>query len=252
MTTVTAAQQWKRRARPLLGTLVEVGIRSDSDDWHLNFEAAFAAVQEVQRCLSRFDPDSDLSRFHALRSGQVMTMRPATKAVLAAAATLQVVSNGLFDISLGTAPFGWRCEDDVLLKLDMSTRLDAGGIAKGYAVDVAVQELMRRGCTAGWINAGGDLRVFGDIDLPVHVRDESTGGVRRFADLRDGAFATSHFDASSRSRLVRGQPSPLLQIHVSVAAPQCMWADALTKVVAIHGDIDDPILSRFQARAWQH
>jgi FAD:protein FMN transferase len=243
---------WQRRARPLLGTLVELGVRSAPGDQGATFEVAFAAVLEVQQALSRFNPDSDVSRFHALRCGQALRMRHATKAVLAAAWQLRLASDGAFDISLGTAPIGWRCEGDELVKLNADTRLDAGGIAKGYAVDAAVQALIDRGCTAGWVNAGGDLRAFGDVDVPVHVRDESTGGVRRFADLRQGAFATSHFDDGSRSRLVHGRHVPAARAHVSVAAPKCLWADALTKVVAIRGDTSDPILSRFRASAWMH
>jgi FAD:protein FMN transferase len=245
-------QAWRRRARPLLGTLVEVGVRSVPGDQGAAFEAAFAAVLEVQRCLSRFDPDSDVSRFHGLRCGQSLQMRHATKAVLTAARQLHLASDGVFDISLGTAPMGWQCEGDELVKLSADSQLDAGGIAKGYAVDVAVQALTDLGRTAGWVNAGGDLRVFGDIDLPVHLRDESTGGVRRFADLREGAFATSHFNDDRRSRLAHGRHVPATPAHVSVAAPQCLWADALTKVVAIRGDTSDPILAQFQARAWKH
>lgn len=243
---------WRRRARPLLGTLVEVGIQSTPGDREDPFEAAFAAVLDVQQALSRFDPDSDVARFHALRSGQAVRMRPATKAVLTAARQLHLASDGIFDISLGTGPMGWQCQGDDLVKLAPDTRLDTGGIAKGHAVDVAVQALMDQGCIAGWVNAGGDLRCFGDLDVPVHVRDESTGGVRRFADLREGAFATSHFDGGSRSRLVHGSDAPAAPAHVSVAAPHCLWADALTKVVAIRGDTSDPILARFQATAWKH
>lgn len=252
MTSVAIDPGWCRRARPLLGTLVEVGIRSTRGVQDTVFDAAFAAVWEVQCCLSRFDPRSDVSRFHALHPGESLAVQPATQVVLAAAAELHRLSDGAFDISLGTAPLGWRCEGDILHKLDGATRLDAGGIAKGYAVDVAVQSLIEQGCAAGWINAGGDLRVFGDIDLPVHVRDESTGGTRRFADLRDGAFATSHFDQHSRSSLAHGLQAPPPRTHISVAAPQCLWADGLTKIVAIRGDTVDPLLARFQARAWKH
>lgn len=243
---------WRRRARPLLGTLVEIGLRSAPGDQGGAIAAALTAVSEVQCCLSRFDPDSDVSRFHALRCGQSVPMRPATKAVLAAAWELHLASDGDFDISLGTASLGWRCDGDELRKLVAHTRLDAGGLAKGYAVDLAVQALIDLGCAAGWVNAGGDLRVFGEVDLPIHVRDESTGGVRRFATLREGAFATSHFDDGSRSALVNRRRAPDVRGHVSVAAPQCLWADALTKVVAIRGDTSDPILARFQASAWTH
>ena len=248
------AQAWRRRARPLLGTLVEVGFgaaeAAPAAPAEALFEAAFAAVMEVQRALSRFDPESDVSRFHALPRGQSLQMRPATRAVLTAAAELQRLSGGDFDIALASAPQGWQCEGDLLHKRDAATRLDAGGIAKGHAVDLAVQALIDRGCAAGWVNAGGDLRVFGHVDLPVQLRDEATGGVRPFARLRDAAFATSHFGPGSRSALVSGRRSA--RTHVSVAAPLCLWADALTKIVAIRGDTADAILTRFQACAWQH
>jgi thiamine biosynthesis lipoprotein len=39
---------------------------------------------------------------------------------------------------------------------------------------------------------------------------------------------------------------------VSVAAPRCLWADALTKIVAISGDAAHPLLARHGAKAWQH
>ncbi len=39
--------------------------------------------------------------------------------------------------------------------------LDFGGIAKGYAVDRAIEALRECGCRAGLVNAGGDVRLFG-------------------------------------------------------------------------------------------
>lgn len=244
-----------RRAQPLLGTLVEIGIRGSGIEAHTALDAAFAALREVQACLSRFEADSDLARFHALRCGESLTMRPATRQVLAAARELQIASAGAFDISLGSAPQGWRCEDDRLLKLDADVRLDLGGIGKGHAVDCAVDALTAHGCAAGWVNAGGDLRAFGTAELPIRLRDESDGGTRPFASLRDGAFATSHYDRQSRSQLAghaRGADARPLHAHVSVAAPRCLWADALTKVVALSGDTAHPLLARFDAQAWLH
>ena len=235
-----ASRHWLRRARPLLGTLVEVAIARDGADDEAAITAALDAVAEVQSCLSRFDTDSDVARFHALRAGQSLRLRPHGAQVLAAAQALHDASAGLFDITLGTAPTGWRCDAARLHKLSDAARLDLGGIGKGHAVDVAVEALMQRGCRAGWVNAGGDLRVFGDAELPVAVRDESTGGVRPFATLAGGAFATSCLAHAGRS------------VHASVAAPLCLFADALTKVVAFSGDAAHPLLSRHGAQAWLH
>jgi len=243
---------WLRRAQPLLGTLVEIGVRGSSDAGHAALAAAFKAVRDVQACLSRFEAGSDLARFHALRQGESLTMRAATRQVLAAARELHTATGGAFDISLGSAPEGWSCDGTQLHKLSDAVRLDLGGIGKGYAVDCAVQALIARGCDAGWVNAGGDLRAFGGADVPVQLRDETSGGVHPFATLRDGAFATSHFDCCSRSQISCGARSRPARAHVSVAAPLCLWADALTKVVAISGNTSDALLTRFEASAWLH
>lgn len=125
-------------------------------------------------------------------------------------------------------------------------------VAKGYAVDRAVQALLEKGCEGGWVNAGGDLRAFGKVGVPLLLRDELAGGVRSFATLRDGAFATSHFDRCSRSKALRPASGESVHAHASVAAPQCLWADALTKVVAISGDASHPLLARYGAQAWLH
>ncbi len=251
---------WLRRAQPLLGTLLEIGLHGAGDEGHAALAAAFAVVREVQACLSLFEAGSDVTRFHALREGESMPMRSAMRDVLDAAQQLQLATAGAFDISLGSAPAGWSCDGDTLHKLSDAVKLDLGGIGKGYAVDRAVQALLAHGVEAGWVNAGGDLRAFGNTNLPVQLRDEHSGGVRPFATLRDGAFATSHFGGHSRSQLTGGAHSLRAQVqghphassHVSVAAPLCLWADALTKVVAISGDTSHPLLARFAASAWLH
>lgn len=243
------AGTWVRRARPLLGTLVEVGARGEVSVANASIHAAFDAVTQVQAQLSRFNAESDIERFHSMLPGASMSVGLHTEAVLAVAQVLREETAGLFDISLGTAPDGWRLDGAILHKLSAHVRLDLGGIAKGYAVDQAIDALIAAGCDAGWVNAGGDVRVFGDTDLPLALRDEHEGGVRPFAQLRDGAFATSHFDHGSRSQAAA---AARVQAHVSVAAPQCMWADALTKVVAISGDTAHPLLRRYGAQAWIH
>lgn len=251
-----ASTPWLRRAQPLLGTLVEIGVHDPHGDRQGSVDAAFAAVRDTQAALSRFDALSDVARFARLRRGERMAVRPITREVLAAAADLRAASAGTFDITLGSAPDGWSLVGTELHKLRGETEIDLGGIGKGHAVDLAVQALIAQGCASGWVNAGGDLRAFGDLEAPVHLRVELTGGVRPFALLRDGAFATSHFGPGSRSRLVAGASPTDRHAHASVAAPLCLWADALTKVVALSGDAAQPamvrLLARYDALAWLH
>jgi thiamine biosynthesis lipoprotein len=218
-----------RRARPMLGTLVEVGL-----DDGTAFDAAFDAVARVQRCMSRFDATSDIGRFNALPAGAGIEVDAWTAEVLAAAQSLHDDSRGVFDISLGSEPGGWSLHGRRLVKRHPAVRLDLGGIAKGDALDRAVGALQAAGATRGWVNAGGDLRVFGDLSLPLRLRDEARGGVREFGRLSDGAFATSLRDG----------------VQVSVAAPRGLWADALTKLAPAGAHA--AIFQRHGARAWRH
>ena len=231
---------WTRRARPALGTLVEIGVAVRAPLAKLPADeaiaSAFARIVVAEAKLSRFDPASPIHRFNVAVPGTRIAIDGDTARVLAAVRALHDASDGLFDITLGSGPSGWRCEDGFLLKTSAGTTLDLGGIGKGHAVDCGVAALRAAGVEAGWVNAGGDLRVFGSVTLPVHLRDETGGGVRPFADLRDGAFATSRLSAG----------------HASVAAEECLWADALTKLVVASGDVRHPLLERYSAVAWLH
>lgn len=229
-----------RRARPLLGTLVEIGV-AHGRDAAAAIAAAFDRIASLQSRLSRFDASSEIARFNAASAGACLAVGADARRVLAAARALHEASDGVFDVTLGTGARGWRCDARGLHKLAVGAHLDLGGIAKGFAVDAAIATLRSCRADAGWVNAGGDLRAFGALTVPIDLRDESAGGVRRFATIEDGAFATSRgIGPDGRSR------------HASVAAPRCLWADALTKIVIASGDARHPLLERLGARAWFH
>jgi thiamine biosynthesis lipoprotein len=243
-----------RRARPALGTLVEAGARADAAEEALLVEAAFnqafLAIAEVESALSAFDPFSDIGRFNGAAAGESFQVRADTIEVLTAALQLAQESDGLFDVTQGTGPGDWSLTDGALRKHSATVRIDLGGIGKGHAVDRALEAL--RGALDSapcWINAGGDLRVSG-LDLPVSLRDEVGGGVRPWMVLSDGALASSWFGPGARSRLAGNHGVPAR--HVSVAAPRCLYSDALTKVVALSGRIDAKVLARHGAIAWVH
>ncbi len=236
---------WQRRAKPLLGTLVEVGAPCDIDTAAL--AAAFAAIAAAQARLSRFESSSVVGRFNATRAPGRIALDADTRALLAAALALRDLSEGLFDITLGSGPRSWSLEGDALVKHRAGVTLDLGGIGKGHAVDLGIRALRAAGCTGGWVNAGGDLRCFGGASLALMLRDETHGGTRPWARLQDGACATSHYAAGSRSALAGRRAATR---HLSVVAPRCLWADALTKVAA--HDREHPVLTAFGASAVWH
>ena len=239
-----------RRAQPWLGTLVEIGVPVVEHDAAQLMDAvsdAFDQVAQVHGQLSRFEPQSDVSRFNQADGLVSMAVGAHAQAVLRLAAQLHQSTGGLFDIARGSGQ--WALSGDgVWSKLDPQVEVDLGGIAKGYAVDRAMACLAARGIKAAWINAGGDLKVMG-MSLPVELRDEAQGGVRPWASIENAALATSFFGPGARSALHGDCQSA----HVSVVAAQCAVADALTKVIAQVGlEQASGILSQWDAQAWVH
>lgn len=238
--------------RPALGTFVEIGAagscRSAID---AAVSDAFDAIGTVERLLSFQRADSDLSRLNG-SPGESVPVDPLTVRVLRLACAMTRASAGAFDVTVGGAlvragvlpDHGGPClhsgdADDVellgtrLARLRRPVRLTADGIAKGYAVDLAVGRLERAGLDAGWVNAGGDLRVFGERHQPVYRR-ELDGRTVRLGHLRRAALATSAVDAPQPrfpGRLIGARP-PERGVY-SVIATRAWRADALTKVAAL-------------------
>jgi len=129
---------------------------------------------------------------------------------------------------------------------DPAVRIDLGGIAKGFAVDRAVETLRRHRVRCGIVNAGGDLAVFGAEERTVEVRDprDPRRSIARLT-VREAALASSagRFDPA---RSIRPQPPAVIDprdggtargvLGATVRAPTCMVADALTKVVMLAPD----------------
>jgi len=254
----------RRRARPLLGTLVEV--RADAAEAAL--DAAFAAVAQVQRLMSFHEAASDVRALARARAGERVRVHAHTAAVLRRAQRWARASGGAFDAGCGARAVaaGWLpapadaaapgvlpFEDALLVEgREVTVRapvwLDLGGIAKGYAVDRAVAALRRAGARAGSVNAGGDLRVFGAGEETVFVRSPfDAAQLWPVAALRDAACATS----ASGAVAVRGGaarvPAPR---SVTVFAPTACAADALTKIVWQQGERARPLLRRARAHAF--
>ncbi|MDM5177558.1 FAD:protein FMN transferase [Massilia sp. CCM 8695] len=244
-----------RRMRPLLGTYVEVGARGGAAPAAV--QAAFASIETAQALWSFHDRASELSRLN-LAPGQAVPLSSSTLRLLRSARAMMRASDGLFDCTVGGALV--RCgalpdhggrpalergsAADIEIgahwaRLRRPVRLTLDGIAKGYAVDLAVRALRRAGAEAGWVNAGGDVRVFGALVLPMHRR-ELDGAMLPLGGLRDAAMASSraghHDDAQEAAAFPAHIVAPPRGVPASgiwtVLARSAWRADALTKVAA--------------------
>ena len=217
-----------------MGTLVEAG----GDVAAAALDAAFVAVAEVEARMSTFRADSDVSRLNAAPVGVPVALHAHTLAVLRVAGDLFVRTRGAFDVALGrgSGTSGFVADDGCAWRTDAGVRITLDGIAKGFAVDRAVDALRAAGARRGWVNAGGDLRAFGDLEVPVQCR---AGATRRVVALREGALATSEYGprrmSTSSSRLAGRAGRRRGAYGAAVLAPDCTIADALAKAVAVAG-----------------
>ena len=248
---MNAAPSLLQRARPLLGTVVSIQLRLDeagAPQASKAMAAAFALVERLQQAMSAHSCGSDLARLAQARAGEAIAIDPHTVAVLRLAQVWSRVSRGAFDplqaglrlVRRGLRPGLGECAEAPaqlaeLRFLDERTveaagplPLDLGGIAKGYAVDQAVATLRAHGMRCGLVNAGGDLRAFGDRPWSIEVQHPVVRArSHRLLRLREGALASSvrmgnpEFVATRR-RAARWQ-------HSTVLARDCVTADALTK-----------------------
>jgi thiamine biosynthesis lipoprotein len=251
-TGIRACTPTVRRLRPALGTFVELRVEGLAPQRALRaIDKAFAEVLDVHRLMSFHDPASDLSRLHRARAGTAVRVDARTCAVLEHALGIAALSQGRFDptvaaqqVRWGQLPpphaapphpqANWRDIEIVGGRHVRCARplwIDLGGIAKGYAVDRAVEILIGAGASQAVVNAGGDLRVHGARAEPIELRHDRAGAAMPLLELRDGAVATSA-SAAGRGPHVHGRTRrPSGGRAVSVVAPRCATADALTKVV---------------------
>jgi thiamine biosynthesis lipoprotein len=241
---------------------------------------AVTSVRELfvrwEQALSRFRADSELSRLNA-RAGEPVHVSVLLYDVVSASVRAAEATGGAFDptllrqlVRIGySTPFesmhgeaalplagfpasggDWRS-----IALDPSARtitvpagcsLDFGGIAKGMAVDAALDLLDERGVLPALVSAGGDLSVRGlPPDAPfwsVLVGDDPDGQVVR---LVHGALATSGVarrswlqGGRSRHHLLdpaTGEPAEGDLREVTVAASTCTSAEVAATAAFVLG-----------------
>ena len=268
-----------RRCRPLLGTFVEICASGPSDmDLLAAVNAAFGHIESIQRRMSVHDEGSELSRVNAEALLRPVKVSDETFEVLRCGLEIARASGGAFDFTVAPVLASWGFLPANLrrraagtwrdISLQRGNRvhfnrplaIDLGGIAKGFAVDTAIAALRAHNVSSACVNAGGDLRVFGASESLIHLRHPvSARPIAQSICLRNAALATSspcftrqQWRGRRVSHLVNGESRGAFveDVSVSVRAPECWLADALTKVVL---NADTPtatcLLERHRAKA---
>ncbi len=250
--------------RPMLGTYVEIQVEG-LDDAAANdaIEAAFAAVDEVDRLLSSHRPDSELNAINAAAGRCMVSVSPWTRECIEAAIQVGRQSGGEFDITCrplldlwGFVRKEYRLPDkselraalplvnfqDILILRNnpahgrercwiglprIGMKLDVGGIGKGFAVDKAVEALKEAGVASGLVRAGGDLCGFGPHPWKVGIANPS-----------DPRRAVNTFEIMNEAVSTSGDYENFFEIrghrYTHIINPRTGWPVAHVRSFSVH------------------
>jgi thiamine biosynthesis lipoprotein len=246
-------------------------------------------VFRIQQKYSRYQTDSVLSQINQ-KSGQNTAIDTETYQLLQMAQVLWQLSKGRFDCTSGVLRPVWRFHEpstlptqeqiDELLPLigwqqvelthSMFTmhkgmQLDLGGLGKEYAADRCAYLARERGFQHCLINLGGDIATSGTRanHEPWQIGIENAnelGQVWQTVPLLQGGMATSgtsfRFIEVAGKRYshildaLTGWALTDLPRSITVAAPNCTEAGALSTLAMLQGDKADEFLQQSTRPYW--
>jgi len=213
--------------RLVMGTFAHLkAVSYDTDTAKKCVETAFTEIRKVDDLMSGYKSDSEISKVSRDAFKRPVKVSSATFEVLQKSAEFSRLSEGAFDITIGPLTELWRSAAEAnsvptdaeleqarskvgyeKLFLDANEltvrfavdgmKLDLGGIAKGYAIDRAIEAMQTGGAIGGMVDVGGDIRCFG---LPRQDRDTWRIGLQNPTQIEDGG--TNHVVGAGQVLLV--------------------------------------------------
>ena len=273
--TVLAIQRQKvqplKRSQMIMGTMVEITVIPPDDE---AIKAAFEQIKKVDALMSTYKENSEVSILN--REGE-NHLSAETLQVIREAINFSEITGGTFDITCRPLINLWKKAkkekvipspeqikealslvgyEKILLEGEMvrfkqkGMQIDLGGIAKGYAVDRAIEALRKNGIRRALVNAGGDLYALGTgpggEKWPVGIQDpRQEDKLLGIIKVKDVGVATSwdyrrYFTIEGRrfSHIVNpktGQTVQDVPMSVTIIAPNATTTDALATGVFVLG-----------------
>ena len=238
-----------------------------------------AGLETLNRRWNAWKPGDVTALNQALRDGRPALVNPALLALIRTSLQLEIESFGLFNAGLGGAVQAWGFHADVmragarprgadlarwrdarpsLTQLQIRghevrsgnprLQLDFGAVAKGVAIDQALERLRARGIHDALVNLGGNLAAMGEGGAaPWHIgiRDPTSDGLLASLHTR-GCEAVVTSGSYERFRILDGErfthildpqtaaPASEL-ISVTVVHPSAARADAAATALLVAG-----------------
>jgi len=272
-----------RDTRVLMGTFVEV-VSTDARAQKI----AFDEIKRIEDLLSKYRPESEISRLN--RAGKLQVSAE-TFALLKTCKEFSAATDGAFDVSVGALVDLWGFtdkkfrvpseqeiaaalakvgSDKIILNESGTTvefsspglKIDLGAVAKGYAVDRSIEKIKQAGINSCLINAGGQVYCLGNNrgrPWKVAIKNPRGRGVVGFLELHDAAVATSgdyeQFFTAQNKRYAHildprtGYPAQKAVQAVTVTADSGLTADVLATAVCVVGQDEGQALVKKYAGA---
>ncbi len=244
--------------------------------------AAFDEIARIHKLTDFFDENSDVSRVNNSKANEKITVDPIVMEILEKALEIAEASGGAFDVTLAPVSMLWKfgegepvppTADEVqaalaivenggitidkkgmtVTKLSDATKIDLGGIAKGFAGDAAAKVLREMGVRAAIVDLGGNITCIGKNP---NSKDEKwriglqkpfapTGEYSETVELAAGAVVTSgtyqrYFEYSGERYHhiidpLTGQPSRQDFDSVTIVGNSSMEADCIATAAYVLG-----------------
>lgn len=217
-------------------------------------DLACEVFQTVERAMHPTAPGSDLARIAAAHRGALISVHAWTFEVLSLSLRLWRSSAGQFDPCIPASPASIGDLELVapfsVVTPPRTAQLDLGGIAKGFAIDKAVDVLIQHGCSTGLVNAGGDMRAFGphEYEIDLQIPDAARRLQLQACALAVSAPKSARSPSGHRGFYSRVAGTELPGRVVGVLAPTAVTADALTKcALCCTPEVLRPLLDEYSA-----
>ena len=269
-----------KETRALMDTFCEISCYGDNKDTTVSaIDAAFKEMERIEGVFSKFNENSDVSKINALAGFERVAASEEVFKLTERSVYYSSISSGAFDITVAPLMEVWgfvrrhksipdketieNALEGVGYKnieldpkklsvkfLNKKTKIDFGGIAKGYAVDRARDILAAHGIKNGLVNLGGNIfalgRAPGKKKWKIGIEDpRNKGKLLHSFELTDMAISTSgnyerFFEIGGRrySHIINpitGEPCQGI-ISVTVVADSAEQADALSTAIFVMGE----------------
>jgi thiamine biosynthesis lipoprotein len=212
-----------RKSTVIMDTVVTITVVADSSDKaERAIEAAFDEIHRLEVLLSFWTDDSEIAAIYHSAGDKPVQVSPETLDIIRRAIDISEMTGGAFDPTVGPLMRLWDfmenkmpTPDEIKERLGLvdygqmvvseenstaflkvkGMSFDTGGIAKGYAVDKAVETLKKEGIESGLVAIAGDIRGFGPRTWNIGIRNPRAEGeeddVMATVKLQDRAVSTS-------------------------------------------------------------